>query len=73
MKLRTELTGKFIGGIDHSSSLLMLGSCFTDEIGHRLAAHGFNAVVNPTGTLYNPLSIATTIRKPSSTADIPRR
>ncbi len=40
---------------------LLLGSCFTSEVGQRLAADGFDAVINPTGNLYNPLSAARTI------------
>lgn len=40
---------------------LLLGSCFTTEVGRRLAADGFDAVINPTGNLYNPLSAAGTI------------
>lgn len=44
--------------ISHDDRLLLLGSCFTDEIGALLTQHGFNALSNPTGTLYNPLSIA---------------
>jgi hypothetical protein len=64
MKFRTELSPTpFIGGINLTDSkLLMLGSCFTDEVGARLQADGFDATVNPTGTLYNPLSVARTLR-----------
>lgn len=40
---------------------LLLGSCFTTEVGQRLAADGFDAVINPTGNLYNPLSASRTI------------
>lgn len=40
---------------------LLLGSCFTTEVGRRLAGAGFDAVINPTGNLYNPLSAARTI------------
>lgn len=36
---------------------MMLGSCFTDNIGKQLANFGFNVCVNPFGTLYNPISI----------------
>lgn len=43
------------------SALLMLGSCFTTEIGSKLAAEGFNACINPTGNVYNPLSAARTV------------
>ena len=44
--------------IDHSTPLLLLGSCFSDEIGGKLQAAGFDLMCNPFGTLYNPLSIA---------------
>ena len=44
--------------INHDSRLLLLGSCFSDNIGERLLRAGFNAQINPFGTLYNPLSIA---------------
>ena len=44
--------------IDHSTPLLLLGSCFSDEVGTRLKQAGFNVLCNPFGTLYNPLSIA---------------
>lgn len=43
------------------SSLLMLGSCFAQEVGARLQADGFDATVNPTGNAYNPLSAARTL------------
>lgn len=61
MKFRTELTVAPGHQITHSDSILTLGSCFSTEIGDRLRHDGFNAVTNPTGTLYNPLSIARTI------------
>ena len=37
--------------------LLLLGSCFADEIGRLLGAHKFLVNSNPLGTLFNPLSI----------------
>ena len=58
MEFRTPLTPTPTGGIDHQSRLLMIGSCFTTEVGERLALDGFDVTVNPTGTLYNPLSLA---------------
>ena len=48
--------------IDHSTPLLLLGSCFSDEVGTRLKQAGFNVLCNPFGTLYNPLSIALALR-----------
>lgn len=44
--------------IDHTHPVVMLGSCFTDNVGTRLTKQLFNCVVNPFGTLYNPASIA---------------
>lgn len=44
--------------IDHSQHIVMLGSCFTDNVGARLARDGFTVSVNAMGTLYNPASIA---------------
>ncbi len=44
------------------SSLLMLGSCFTTEVGTLLAADGLDVCINPTGNVYNPLSAAKTLR-----------
>lgn len=43
--------------ISHDEPLMMLGSCFTDEIGRRLEMDGFDVVHNPFGPLFNPLSI----------------
>lgn len=43
--------------ISHDTPLLLLGSCFTDEVGARLEADGFDVLHNPFGALYNPLSI----------------
>lgn len=62
MKFRTELNVGRGVPVSHSHRLLMLGSCFTDEVGARLVRDGFNATVNPTGTLYNPLSVARTLQ-----------
>lgn len=36
---------------------MTLGSCFSEEIGQRLLSDKFQALVNPFGTLFNPLSI----------------
>ncbi len=37
--------------------LLLMGSCFAEEMGDKLQEHLFPALVNPHGILYNPLSI----------------
>ncbi|MDE6317543.1 MAG: GSCFA domain-containing protein, partial [Muribaculaceae bacterium] len=62
MKWHTEITvPPSTARIDHDTSIAMFGSCFTDEIGMRLQRQLFDVAVNPTGTLFNPLSIADAI------------
>ena len=64
--MRTEIKLDRYDGIRISrsgaSSLLMLGSCFTTEVGARMSADGYNVCVNPTGNVFNPLSAARTIQ-----------
>ena len=58
MKLRTEIEiQKGSVTIDHQSKVLMLGSCFTENIGDKLIHHKFNALSNPLGISYNPISL----------------
>lgn len=62
MKWRTEISVPRLDvEINHATSMIMLGSCFTDEIGMRLRRQLFDAEVNPSGILFNPESIADTI------------
>jgi hypothetical protein len=42
----------------HADRLLLVGSCFTEHIGNRLAEGKFQTLVNPNGIVYNPVSIA---------------
>ena len=44
--------------ISYSDKILLLGSCFADNIGAKFGEHYFQTTVNPYGTLYNPASIA---------------
>lgn len=44
--------------ITHRDSILMLGSCFSENISKRLDAFHFRVLCNPTGILYNPFSIS---------------
>lgn len=46
------------GLIRHGLPGIMLGSCFTDNIGQQLTHDLFDVMLNPFGTLYNPASIA---------------
>lgn len=44
--------------IQYSDKVMLLGSCFADEVGAKFAEGGMEVLVNPFGTLYNPASIA---------------
>ena len=48
-------------GISYEDRIMMLGSCFSDNIGRQLADFGFDVCINPFGTLYNPISILQSI------------
>lgn len=62
MQWRTRIEIDPLGvRIDHRTSIMMLGSCFTDEIGGKLTRQMFDVAVNPMGTLFNPVSIADAI------------
>lgn len=43
--------------IGYQDKILLLGSCFADNIGAKFAEHYFQTTMNPFGTLYNPASI----------------
>jgi hypothetical protein len=47
--------------IEYGDKILLLGSCFADNIGAKFSEHYFQATINPFGTLYNPASIAAAI------------
>ena len=47
--------------IGYEDKILMVGSCFSDEIGRQMAERKMQVTCNPFGTLYNPLSIANAI------------
>ncbi|MBK7129940.1 MAG: GSCFA domain-containing protein [Crocinitomicaceae bacterium] len=59
MQFRTET--KIIaepGLITYGKKLFFTGSCFADEIGNRLTNLGFDTCTNPSGILFNPVSLA---------------
>ncbi len=64
LKLQTPVSeGKSRIGISYKDRIMMLGSCFSDSIGHQLADLGFNVCINPFGTLYNPISILNSVER----------
>ncbi|NCI45851.1 GSCFA domain-containing protein [Sediminibacterium soli] len=44
--------------ITHTQKLLLIGSCFTENIGEKLHKHKFSLLENPNGILFNPVSVA---------------
>ena len=50
-------------GISYSDRIMMLGSCFTENIGRQLKDFGFDVCINPFGTLYNPISVLHSIER----------
>lgn len=58
MKLLTEIKIERLPiNVSIKDRIIVLGSCFADNIGEKMAACGFDVMVNPFGTLYNPASI----------------
>ncbi|HEX3024268.1 MAG TPA: GSCFA domain-containing protein [Chitinophagaceae bacterium] len=47
--------------INHQHKLLLVGSCFTENIGDKLKKHKFNVLENPNGILFNPVSVSEAI------------
>ncbi|HSH50672.1 MAG TPA: GSCFA domain-containing protein [Bacteroidales bacterium] len=43
--------------ITYHTSLLFMGSCFTENIGNKMQALKFPVMINPFGVLYNPASV----------------
>jgi len=67
MKLQTLVDcGNSLVGISLGDKILVLGSCFADGIGQKLIESGFDALVNPFGTLYNPESVFSALERLSS-------
>lgn len=42
----------------YSTKNMFVGSCFTENVGNRMAALKYNVDINPFGILYNPVSVA---------------
>ena len=58
MNLQTHvILPKAIFNITHRSTMLLFGSCFSENIGLKLMENKFSVNVNPFGVLYNPISI----------------
>ena len=64
MKLQTQIPlKKAENQIDYNSQLVVLGSCFANNIGDKLAYYKFRALQNPFGVLFHPLAIENLISR----------
>ena len=64
LKLQTPVTCEPSGiTISYSDRILVLGSCFAENIGKKLVNAGFDACVNPFGVLYNPISVCNSFQR----------
>lgn len=64
MKLQTKIPLKpERNQIDYQSQLLLLGSCFTENIGIKFDYFKFQSVQNPFGILFHPVAIENLIEK----------
>ena len=59
MQFRTKISlPVFSHKISHHSQILCLGSCFAQEIGHKMNYFMFKSLSNPLGIAFNPVSLA---------------
>ncbi|EPR74956.1 hypothetical protein ADIWIN_0043 [Winogradskyella psychrotolerans RS-3] len=59
MNLQTQIPLKpqQYNQIDYNSKVLLLGSCFSENIGNKFAYHKFQSIINPFGILFHPIAI----------------
>jgi len=63
MRFFTEIQiPEFPNQLDYSKSMMLFGSCFSENIGQKLLDLKFDVDMNPFGILYNPESIANSLR-----------
>jgi hypothetical protein len=62
MNFTTQIPiSKHENNISHKDKIMLLGSCFTENIGNKLSINGFETMINPFGILYNPFSICNSL------------
>ena len=69
LKLQTKVEcGTSPVRLSYSDGIMLLGSCFADNVGARMSDAGFDVCVNPFGTLYNPVSLRNAVERLESGA-----
>ena len=62
MDFHLEFTPRpFSVAIQHQQRLMLIGSCFTENIGGKLKQYKFDVLENPHGILFNPVSLAQSV------------
>ena len=62
MKLQTTITlEKPSFKLNHKSNIVLIGSCFVENMGKKLNGLHFDTEINPLGIVYNPISVAKTL------------
>jgi hypothetical protein len=60
---RSEVSPEnFTKKLDYKSKLMFIGSCFTENIGKKMSELKFQVKINPFGIIYNPLSVAQSLK-----------
>ena len=49
--------------IDYDSKIMLLGSCFAENIGEKFECFKFQTIVNPFGIIFNAVSLEKLIRR----------
>jgi len=64
MEFRTEIPAPSSAwNIENDSQLLFMGSCFAENIGQKLEEQKMKTLINPFGVMYNPVSLARSVRR----------
>lgn len=67
LKLQTPVeTGRSKVVVSLNDKIVILGSCFADNMGQKMVDLGFDVCLNPFGTLYNPVSVCNSVARLTS-------
>ena len=67
LKLQTPVeTGRSKVGVSLNDKIVILGSCFADNMGQKMVDLGFDVCLNPFGTLYTPVSVCNSVARLTS-------
>jgi lysophospholipase L1-like esterase len=67
LQTKIKLHPERFNQIDYNSKVVLLGSCFSENIGGKFEYHKFQSIVNPFGILFQPLAIENLITRAINT------